>query len=121
MVVEGATDRTVFELYVERYLAPSLESGQVVIWDNLSVHRSAVARQAIEAVGCEVRFLPPYSPDFNPIELVFSKLKTGLRQQGARTRDALWDAIGEGLAAIRPQDVVSWYRHCGYQLTGQPL
>lgn len=114
LVVEGATDRIVFDLYVEQLLAPTLRPGQVVVWDNLSVHKSQRARELIEAQGCEVVFLPPYSPDFNPIEQAFSKLKGYLRRANQRTQDGLWDAIGAGLRQISATDAQGWYRHCGY-------
>ena len=121
LVVEGATDGRVLERFVADYLVPQLRPGQIVVWDNLSVHKNAEVRQHIEAAGCTVRFLPPYSPDYNPIELAFSKLKTYLRQRGERTRDGLWDAIGDGLARITAQDAVNWIRYRGYQLDRQPL
>ena len=118
-VVEGAADQMVFETFVEQVLAPTLRPGQVVIWDNLSVHKSPRARQAIEAQGCELRFLPPYSPDFNPIEQAFSKLKAFLRRAEQRTPDGLWHAIGVGLSQITQHDARGWFRHCGYLAPGQ--
>lgn len=121
LVVEGAGDRLVFETFVAHLLAPALQPGQVVVWDNLSVHKSQRARELIEARGCSLRFLPPYSPDFNPIEQAFSKLKAYLRRAGERTREQLWEAIGAGLATITTSDCQGWYRHCGYHLTGQSL
>ena len=114
LVVAGATDRTVFDLYVEQVLVPTLRPGQVVVWDNLSVHKSAYARTVVEASGCRVVFLPPYSPDFNPIEQAFSKLKSYLRRANKRTQDGLWDAIGAGLKQISAADAQGRYRHCGY-------
>lgn len=119
LVVEGATDQPVFETFVSEVLAPSLVPGQVVVWDNLSVHKSPRARQAIAERGCELRFLPPYSPDFNPIEQAFSKLKASLRQIEARTQPRLWDAIGTGLHEITTHDARGWFRHCGYLPTGR--
>jgi transposase len=121
LVVEGATDRLVFDLYVEQLLAPTLRPGQLVVWDNLSVHKSAYAREVVEQCGCEVVFLPPYSPDFNPIEQAFSKLKGYLRRANERTQNGLWDAIGAGLKQISPADAQGWYRHCGYQLSHHSL
>jgi transposase len=121
MTLEGAVDRDAFEVFVAQVLVPTLRPGQTVIWDNLSVHKSATAQQLIEGVGCQVRFLPPYSPDFAPIEQAFSKLKTGLRRAQARTRTALDDAITAGLATITAADARAWFAHCGYQLSGQPL
>jgi hypothetical protein len=94
MAVEGATTATVFEAaYVEKVLAPSLRSGQIVVVDNLGAHKSERARKLVEGRGCQLLFLPPYSPDFNPIEEAFSKIKGLLRKAGARTREALIDAL----------------------------
>lgn len=118
-LIDGATDRQVFDTYVERVLLPTLRPGQVVVWDNLSAHKSSRARAAIEAVGCEVVFLPAYSPDFNPIEQAFSKLKAGLRRAGERTPAGLWEAIGNGLEQITSQDAHGWFSHAGYPTTGQ--
>jgi len=100
---------------------PALRSGQTVIWDNLSVHKSAQAIAAIAAAGCRVVFLPPYSPDFAPIEQAFGKLKTSLRRAGARTRAALDDAMTAGLATITAADARAWFTHCGYRPSGQLL
>lgn len=121
MTMTGATDREVWPLFVRQVLLPTLRPGQIVLWDNLGVHKNQQMRQLIAAQGCEVRFLPPYSPDFSPIEQAFSKLKTALRQTGARTRPALEDAIADGLATITPHDASAWFRHCGYALTEQLL
>lgn len=120
-VMEGATDRAVFEGFVERFLVPRLHPGQMVVWDNLSVHKSVRARELSEAAGCQVLFLPPYSPDFNPIELAFAKLKTALRRAGQRTVEGLWTAIGAGLDTITAQDARGWFLHCGYRLDHQSL
>jgi transposase len=121
MTLEGAMDRRAFEVFVEHILVPSLQPGQIVVWDNLSVHKSARAQQRIEAAGCQVRFLPPYSPDFAPIELAFSKLKTYLRRVGARTRDALDAAITAGLGTLTTVDARHWFTHCGYTTSDQLL
>jgi transposase len=121
MTVEGAIDRLAFDAFVGQVLVPSLTPGQTVIWDNLSVHKSATAQALIEAVGCQVCFLPPYSPDFAPIEQAFSKLKTFLRRTQARTRTALDEAITAGLATITADNARAWFAHCGYSLTGQSL
>lgn len=121
MTVEGAMDRDAFDVFVAQVLVPALTPGQTVIWDNLSVHKSATAQQLIEAAGCQVRFLPPYSPDFAPIEQAFSKLKTLLRRTQARTRAALDEAITAGLATITATDARGWFAHCGYPVRGQPL
>ena len=121
MTLEGAMDRAAFEVCVEHLLVPSLEPGQIVIWDNLSVHKSATAPLLIEAAGCHVRFLPPSSPDFAPIELAFSKLKTYLRRVGARTRDALDAAITAGLGTLTAADARHWFTPGGYTPSDQLL
>ena len=121
MTMTGATDGAVLALFVERILIPALRPGQIVVWDNLSVHKNGKVRQRIEAAGCQLRFLPAYSPDFSPIEHAFSKLKTALRQAGARDRPALEDAIAAGLATITAADAAAWFRHCGYALPEQLL
>lgn len=113
-ILEGAVDTLAFETYVEQVLAPSLRPGQVVVLDNLSVHKGARVRQAIEARGCQVLFLPAYSPDLTPIEEAFSKLKTWLRRLGARTRELLEEAIAEALQQITAQDAHGCFWHCGY-------
>lgn len=118
-LVDGATDRQVFDTYVERVLVPTLRPGQVVVWDNLSAHKSSRARAAIEAAECTVVFLPAYSPDFNPIEQAFSKVKTGLRRAGERSHAGLWEAIGSGLEQITSRDAHGWFSHCGYPTSGQ--
>jgi len=121
MTVEGAIDRPAFEAYVAQVLVPSLRPGQVVIWDNLSVHKSDLAQRRIAAAGCQLLWLPPYSPDFTPIEQAFSKLKTALRRTGARTREALNEAITAGLATITATDAQGWFAHCGYPIPAQLL
>jgi transposase len=114
LILEGAADSTAFEIYVEQILAPSLKPGQIVILDNLSIHQGPRVRQAIEARGCRLLFLPSYSPDFSPIEEAFSKLKTVLRRLGARTREALQEAMAQALDLITAQDARGWFTHCGY-------
>jgi transposase len=114
LVWEGATDAAAFEAYIELVLAPSLERGQIVVMDNLSSHQGERVRQAIEARGCQLLFLPTYSPDFSPIEGAFSKLKTALRRAGARTRETLLEAIAQALLTITPADALGWFTHCGY-------
>ena len=121
MNVEGATDGAAFEIYVEHFLAPTLKDGQVVVLDNLQVHKSTRVRKLIEEAGAEVLFLPPYSPDFSPIEEAFSKVKGILRQVGARTREALMEATGQALDAVSRRDAVGWFGHCGYELTHHSL
>ncbi len=116
MTLEGAMDRLAFDVFVAEVLVPSLRPGQVVIWDNLSVHKSADAQRLIDARGCQLLWLPPYSPDFTPIEQANSKLKVALRRSGARTREALDAAITAGLATITAADAQGWFAHCGYPL-----
>ena len=119
LAVEGATTKVVFEAYVERVLLPSLSPGQVVVLDNLRAHKSARVRQLVEGRGCELLFLPAYSPDFSPIEEAFSKLKALLRKAAARTRGALVEAIGRALDAVTVEDARGWFGHCGYALGAQ--
>ena len=114
MAVEGSTDREVFETYVWRVLAPTLDSGQVVIMDNLPAHKPARVRELIEERDCELVYLPSYSPDFNPIEEAFSKIKGMVRQAGARTREALVEVLGEALSAVSVQDARGYFEHAGY-------
>jgi transposase len=114
-LLEGSADAAVFERYVEQTLAPSLQAGQIVILDNLNTHTGAKVRSTIEAQGCQLLFLPSYSPDFSPIEETFSKLKAFLRRMGARTPEALQEAIGQALLTITPHNALGWFRHCGYQ------
>ena len=121
LAVEGATTRAVFEAYVEEALAPGLRSGQVVVMDNLTAHKGERVRQLIEGRGCEVVYLPPYSPDFNPIEQAFSKLKALLRGAEARTREALIEAMGAALSTISARDARGFFGHCGYRTAAQLL
>jgi transposase len=113
MCIEGATDAAVFEAYVEEVLAPSLVKGQVVVLDRLGAHRTARVRELIEGRGCDLVFLPSYSPDLNPIEEAFSKIKNLVRKAGEREREALNEAIAQALRAIRLRDVAGWFAHCG--------
>jgi len=120
-VVDGAVNGDVFEAYVEQVLVPELQSGDVVIMDNLSSHKVAGVREAIEMTGAELRFLPPYSPDFNPIELAFAKLKKLLRDGAERTVDKLWDLCGHVLDEFSQTECINYIRHCGYAtLNPQP-
>jgi len=114
MLIEGAANAQIFEIYIGQILAPSLKEGQVVIMDNLSIHKGQRVRQLIEARGCRLLFLPAYSPDFSPIEETFSKLKAALRRVGARTHEALQDAIAAALLTITAADAAGWFQHCGY-------
>lgn len=121
MSVEGATDSEAFEAYVEHFLAPSLSKGQVVVLDGLGGHRTQKVRELIEARGADLVFLPSYSPDLNPIEEAFSKIKALVRKEGARVREALVEAIGRALAAVTPEDAASFFAHAGYWPQDQPL
>lgn len=121
LAIEGAADGEAFALYVRQLLIPSLRPGQVVILDQLNVHKSAAIRAAIEAVGCRLLLLPSYSPDFNPIEQIFAKLKAHLRAAAARTFDSLVRAIGSAIATVSPADARGCFAHCGYTLPGQLL
>jgi len=114
MSIEGATDRDVFHAYVRHVLVPSLRPGDMVVLDNLAAHGDARALQLIESAGATLLFLPPYSPDFNPIEKMWSKIKAALRGAKARTTEALQLAIREALAAVTAQDAMGWFKSCGY-------
>jgi transposase len=121
LAVEGSTNQEVFEAYVEHALAPTLQGGEVVVMDNLSAHKPAKVRELIEGRGCELIYLPAYSPDFNPIEEAFAKIKDMLRQAGARTKDALVGVLGEALSAVSAQDARGYFEHAGYRLQAQLL
>ena len=121
MAVEGATTARVFETYVRRLLAPAVRPGQVVVMDNLGAHRPKRVRELIEARGCELIYLPPYSPDLNPIEEALSKIEHILRKIGARTKEALIEAMSRALAAVSAQDVRGFFVHCGYHSPAQQL
>jgi transposase len=121
MCIEGATDARAFEAYVEHFLAPSLTEGQVVVMDNLGAHRPERIRELIEARGAELVFVPSYSPDLNPIEEAFSKIKNILRKLGARTHEALLEGMEEALSKVTPTDAAGWFEHCGYQVEVQYL
>lgn len=112
MLIEGATDSAVFETYVERVLVPELRPGMIVVLDNLSPHKSARVAQLIEHAGAQLWPLPPYSPDFNPIELMWSKVKTLLRAAKARNEEDLFEATARVLQRITPSDARAWFRHC---------
>ena len=114
MTIEGSTDRHVFATFIETVLAPVLRSGQVVIMDNLSSHKVEGIKEAIEAVGARLEYLPSYSPDLSPIEGYWSKFKTILRAKAAHTRALLEQAITETFDMITSQDVRGWFAHCGY-------
>ncbi len=117
LVVDGAINGELFRAYVEQVLVPELRPGDVVVLDNLGSHKVAGVRRAIERAGCQLLFLPPYSPDLNPIENAFSKLKRLLRRAAERTVDGLWSAIGRLLGDFPPAECRNYLRHCGYSAT----
>ena len=121
LAVEGTTSATLFETYVKKVLAPTLRPGQIVVMDNLSAHKGARVRDLVAQRGCELLYLPPYSPDLNPIEEAFSKMKGILRRAEARSREALIEAIGRALEAITSRDARGFFGHCGYRVLGQRL
>jgi transposase len=121
LAVEGATTREVFETYLERVLAPTLEPGQLGVMDNLSAHKGGRVKEIVEGRGCELLYLPPYSPDFNPIEQAFSKVKGLMRRAEARTREALIEVMGRTLSAVTAGDARGFFGHYGYGSVGQPL
>ena len=121
MSVEGATDGAAFQAYIEHFLVPTLKKGQIVVMDNLQVHKSLKVRELIEGAGASVLFLPSYSPDFSPIEGAFSKVKNIVRKAQARTHEALIEAIGIALDAVSHQDALGFFKHCGYHARDQLL
>ena len=121
LAVEGATTRAVFEAYLEEALAPSISPGQVVVMDNLTAHKRGRVRELVEERGCELLYLPTYSPDLNPIEQASSKLKGLLRGAEARSRAALIEAMGRALGTVTATDARGFFRHCGYRTAAQLL
>lgn len=124
LIMPGATDRVAMETYVEQLLVPTLRAGMIVVMDNLSAHKGTRVKELIEACGCELRFLPSYSPDFSPIEQAFAKLKALWRRANVRTVETLIDTIASSLSAVSSQDAVNFFRDCGYRLqadTAHPL
>ena len=115
MLLDGPMHGMAFRAYVEQVLAPELSPGDIVVMDNLPAHKVAGVRQAIEAAGATLLYLPPYSPDFNPIELAFSKIKALLKKAAARTLNDLWDAIRDAIDAVTPQDCRSFFSATGYE------
>ncbi len=115
MVLDGAMHGAAFLAYVEQVLVPTLIPGDIVIMDNLPAHKSAAVRHAIEAAGAQRRFLPPYSPDFNPIEMAFSKLKAFLKRVAARTINDLWDAIAQAVDILTPNQCRNFFTAAGYE------
>jgi transposase len=114
LVIDEPMNRTIFTEYVRQFLVPELQPGDIVILDNLSSHKGAEAIALVEARGAEILFLPPYSPDLNPIEMAFAKLKGFLRKAAERKRDALWDRIGSLLLHFPPEECQNYIRHAGY-------
>ncbi len=121
LAVEGTTTARVFETYVEKVLVPTLHKGQIVVMDSLSAHRPTRIRELIESRGCELLYLPSYSPDYNPIEEAFAKIKNLLRKAAATSKEALVEAIAAALCAITAEDVRGFFEHTGYRLAGQLL
>ena len=121
LAVEGPTTKAVFETYVERVLVPKLGSRQIVVMDNLTAHKGERVRGLIEERGCELLYPPPYSPDLNPIEEAFAKVKGLMRRVQARTRDALVEAMGAALSALTARDARGFFEHCGYSMPVQSL
>ena len=117
MIFEGATDATLFRTYVQEVLAPTLRPGEIVVMDNLASHRAAGVAEAIEAAGAEAWYLPVYSPDLNPIEKMWSKVKQHLRSAAARSTQALWDTICQALQTVTASDARGWFEACGYRNT----
>ena len=115
MVLDGPINRIAFQAYVEQVLVPELRPGDIVVMDNLSSHKGSAVRQAIEAVGAKLLYLPPYSPDFNPIENAFAKLKTLLRAAAERTVEALWHRIGDLLDCFTPEECANYFAAAGYE------
>lgn len=116
MTIEGATDTAVFQAYVREILGPSLRPGDIVVMDNLGAHKNEQTLALLAAAGATVRFLPAYSPDLNPIEMMWSKVKTLLRTAEARTAEELQRAIASALRQVRAQDAVGWFAACGYSI-----
>jgi len=116
MALEGATDTESFRAYVQAVLVPALRPGDIVVMDNLSPHKSDPTLALITRVQARVLFLPAYSPDLNPIEMMWSKVKQCLRSAEARTDSDLITAIGQALARVTPQDAINWFAHCGYNI-----
>jgi transposase len=114
MLIEESANAVAFEQYIEQILSPALTAGQIVLMDNLAAHKPARVEELIRARGCQLLFLPSYSPDFSPIEETFSKLKTFLRRAGVRTREALPEAIAQALLTVTARDAQGWFRHGGY-------
>lgn len=117
MVIDGAMNGDLFCAYIRQVLVPELQPGDIVVMDNLSSHKRAEVRTAIHAAGARLAYLPPYSPDLNPIENAFAKLKSMLRSAGQRTIDGLWSFLGRALDVYSPTECANYFRHCGYRAT----
>lgn len=115
-VIDGPMDGAAFAVWARQVLAPTLETGDIVVLDNLSVHKNRAARNAIASTGAQIWDLPPYSPDLNPIEKMWSKVKSHLRKAKARDPEALYQAIGHAMSLVTQQDVTNWFASCGYSL-----
>lgn len=113
LLFEGGTDKQAFLTFVQEVLVPSLTPGQLVVLDNLGAHRAKGVEEAVEGAGCQLVYTPPYSPDLNPIEECWSKVKAIVRSLGARTKEALSEAMGQAFALITPNDIRGWFRHAG--------
>jgi transposase len=120
LYLHGSMTGEIFDAYVEQFLVPELRPGDIVVMDNLSVHKLASVRERITGAGAQLLFLPPYSPDFSPIEPAWSKIKAVLRKLAARSYDALLDAVVAALRAVTPRDARGWFTHCGYGRDGGP-
>lgn len=121
LVLRGSMTGDAFEAYVRQFVVPVLRPGDIVLWDNLGAHKRTTVRELVEHAGASVVFLPPYSPDTNPIEMAWSKVKTILRSFAARSWDELIEAVVTALTAITTSDIANWFRHCGYQPHGKSL
>lgn len=121
MAITGAVDARVFEAYLEGVLLPELRPGRIVVMDNLSAHKTKKVRKLVEEAGCELLYLPPYSPDFNPIEEAFSKIKGILRRAEARRREVLIEALGPAISSVTEEDAQGFFEHCGYGIPVQSL
>lgn len=119
-ILEGAANGDLFEAYIKQILVPSLQPGEIIIMDNCSIHKGKRVRELIEAHGCQVLFLPAYSPDLSPIEEAFSKVKTIIRGFGAKTREALQQALEYAITQVTANDARGWFCHCGYQVPDSP-
>ncbi len=114
MVLDGAMNSVAFQAYVQQVLVPTLLPGDIVIMDNLPAHKAEGVRLAIESAGCRLLYLPPYSPDFNPIEKAFAKLKAVLRAKAERTVEGLWNTVGQIITLFEPQECANYFKSCGY-------